>query len=285
MKEIEKLEDNIFNAGHLVASIEPSSNKQLMDKINEIIDYLNQEEPEEDYKEIIEKYTEPKPSLKEQKLRDKDAREILNNGFKVTYIEQPEGWTTPEVTPKEGDEFEYKGEKFKWGKTITSKPDNKIEKWKKKEWDVFYEIGDTKHVLFNGEEYIRESDIGVEQPDNNTEEKKERKCMKCGRVAKNGESLNSNWDGSYIVCDDCMWGIEKDGTRLADEFYSLAPRYRTKVKLQEMIDKWLDKAREEVFTKEETKLLIRIVKGFRIANNSVRDDKLIEDILSKLKDK
>ena len=80
-------------------------------------------------------------------------------------------------------------------------------------------------------------------------EKKERKCMKCGRVAKNGESLNSNWDGSYIVCDDCMWGIEKDGTRLADEFYSLAPRYRTKVKLQEMIDKWLDKAREEGYKK------------------------------------
>jgi len=33
--------------------------------------------------------------------------------------------------------------------------------------------------------------------------------------------------------------------KLADDFYSLAPKYRTKVRLQDMVEQELDKAREE----------------------------------------
>lgn len=39
--------------------------------------------------------------------------------------------------------------------------------------------------------------------------------------------------------------MEKKEITLADDFYSLAPKYRTKVKLQEMVEQELDKAREE----------------------------------------
>ena len=104
-------------------------------------------------------------------------------------------------------------------------------------------------------------------------------CMKCGSK----ENLNTNKDKSFVECDDCMWGIEKDGTRLADEFYSLAPRYRTKVKLQEMIDKWLDKAREE------GKLEYILSLGWQDTNNEyvkevLEDADRIANELSKLKD-
>lgn len=40
----------------------------------------------------------------------------------------------PEVLPVEGDEFEYNGEKYKWGKTYTSKDtpeESSVEDWKK----------------------------------------------------------------------------------------------------------------------------------------------------------
>ena len=107
----------------------------------------------------------------------------------------------------------------------------------------------------------------------------ELRCMKCGSK----ENLNTNKDKSFVECDECMWGIEKDGTRLADEFYSLAPRYRTKVKLQEMIDKWLDKAREE------GKLEYILSLGWQDTNNEyvkevLEDADRIANELSKLKD-
>ena len=77
-----------------------------------------------------------------------------------------------------------------------------------------------------------------------------------------------------------------DGTRLADEFYSLAPRYRTKVKLQEMIDKWLDKAREEG-RRDPSEITSRYISDFVKSESGKSGRKeILEYIeeLSKLKD-
>jgi hypothetical protein len=55
MEKVEKLENNITDKGHLVAGIEPATREQMHEKINEIIDRLN--EQEEEKREVV--FTKP----------------------------------------------------------------------------------------------------------------------------------------------------------------------------------------------------------------------------------
>jgi len=43
------------------------------------------------------------------------------------------------------------------------------------------------------------------------------RCMKCGKTAREGESLNSNTDGSFIECDDCMWRSDQPLEHIPEE--------------------------------------------------------------------
>lgn len=98
------------------------------------------------------------------------------------------------------------------------------------------------------------------------------RCIKCGKTAREGESLNSNIDGSFIECDDCMWRPDQPLERIPEEtkidmidlevlrvqIYNWVSNVNVADDIWGKVNKELDKAREEERQRVVGKILVQL---------------------------
>lgn len=71
-----------------------------------------------------------------------------------------------------------------------------------------------------------------------------RKCMKCGKLVPVGESINTNKDGSFRECDECLWKTEdtmKEREQFTEEELECIERVTV---ILDSLDNLLDKRRK-----------------------------------------